>query len=115
LIFLLKFTKRRAAVGLPGKPFTNKIGTMIDDDINGRVEELEKENKRLALQVEVLSAAFANSSEKEKSLMAEKAELVEALVEARLQIEYLEGKFGKTGTGTAAISRIERITGKYKI
>lgn len=44
-----------------------------------RIAELEQENKRLALQVEVLSAAFANSSHKEKELMAEKAEMMEAL------------------------------------
>ncbi len=44
-----------------------------------RIAELEQENKRLSLQVEVLSAAFANSSEKEKDLMAEKSEMLDFL------------------------------------
>lgn len=50
-----------------------------------RIAELEQENKRLALQVEVLSAAFANSSEKEKSLM-EGNERIRAKYESLLDV-----------------------------
>lgn len=47
-------------MGLPGKPFTNKIGTMIDDDINGRVEELETELAALRAEMESERAKCAS-------------------------------------------------------
>jgi len=34
-------------------------------------------------------------------------DLLEVLMEAKLQIEYLHGRFSETGTGIALISRIE--------
>lgn len=61
-----------------------------------RIAELERENKRLALQVEVLSAAFANSSEREKELMAEKSELIDVLYRANAHLGTIVGTDNKT-------------------
>lgn len=43
-------------------------------------------------------------------LIACAPELLEMLDEARLQIEYLQGKFGETGSGNSVLSRITELT-----
>ena len=42
-----------------------------------------------------------------KTLRARVARLEEALREAKLQIEYLHGKFQETGSGNAVLARID--------
>lgn len=41
-------------------------------------------------------------------LIAAAPELLEALEEAKIQIEYLHGKFKETGSGNAVLSRMEQ-------
>lgn len=45
-------------------------------------------------------------------LIAAAPEMRDELAEAALQIEYLHGKFQKTGTGNAALDRINRLIAK---
>ena len=42
------------------------------------------------------------------------ADLIDALDESRLQIEYLHGKFQETGSGNTVLSKLETILHKYK-
>ena len=46
------------------------------------------------------------------ALRARVARLEEALSEARLQIEYLHGKFKETGSGNAVLARIDSALGE---
>ena len=57
--------------------------------------------------------ALANSHEVKKRWNSH-PELVEALEEAKLQIEYLHGKFKETGTGNAVLTKIEQALSKVK-
>ena len=41
-------------------------------------------------------------------------ELVEALSEAELQIEYLQQKFQETGSGNSVLGRIRTVLAKYR-
>ena len=61
--------------------------------------------------VELKSHGAANENNSDNSdyaaLRARVARLEEALKEARLQIEYLHGKFQATGSGNAVLARID--------
>jgi len=45
-------------------------------------------------------------------LISAAPDLLEMLEEAKLQIEYLHGKFGETGTGNSVLSRIDSVIQK---
>lgn len=68
-------------------PLSELDAKKIADRYNG-FEELEQENKRLALQNEILSGAYETSQKREKDLMAEKEELLAALIRAEHEIKH---------------------------
>ena len=53
-----------------------------------RFAELQQANKALSLQNEVLSGAYETSQKREKDLMAEKEELLAALIRAEHEIKH---------------------------
>lgn len=84
-------------------------------------EQMEKRIKELSNSCEFWSSAL--ELEKQDKLLALKKqfdlevrlkESVDLLDEAWLQIEYLQNKFGKTGTGESVLSRISSFVSKEK-
>jgi len=71
---------------------------------------------RTAVNAYVGGAVWANRHNRVEiaKLQAEKAELVSALRESCLQIEYLHGKFTPTGSGETVLSRSAMILAKYE-
>lgn len=92
--------------------------TWANEECATRIEELENEIKDLQFRKEgdaVLLKAANQQIQKERNKMeAEKAELITALHEACLQIEYLHGKFEETGSGNSVLSRANRILEKHQ-
>lgn len=69
----------------------------------GRSGETEKANAQLIAE----AGTVANETGKTPRQLADSnKELLEALIEAKTQIEYLHGKFQATGTGNAVLSYI---------
>lgn len=60
------------------------------------------------------ATANAELIAKAPELLQANRELVEALDEARLQLEYLNKKFSETGTTNSVLSRIKTLLTKYK-
>ena len=96
-----------------GNAYLREVMERAESEASAKIAELQAVNSEQAEKIVDLQTRRREHLRTISDLMGKNAELVEALTEAKLQIEYLEGKFGKTGTGTAAIARIERIAAKH--
>lgn len=75
--------------------------------------ELKKQNQDLDLELQRYKRLV--DMHPEKDLMQQNHELLEALKEAKLQIEYLHQKFTATGSGNAVLAQIENVISKSNI
>lgn len=61
-------------------------------------------------QMEICKVHFESGyNQNDANLIAAAPEMLEALKEAKLQIEYLHEKFKETGTGNSTLSKIDRV------
>lgn len=93
---------------------SNEIKTQISNEVEAKVEQLEKWRKEAKELLNPIldwgqkELPIGTNIPKETLRRAKEYEsLVDILDEARLQIEYLQKKFGETGSGNNILARIE--------